>query len=158
MKKVFTILIFTCFVLVAKAQYKASEPCQWDTYPPEVQKSGFGFYKSQLVQMDDEPALEEVILFSAHNGHYPYFDLFKNYYVIIDYYTKEVKYISDIVISTERDLILEDRNQDGKFELYRKYFKDGKFSVDEYGNKLKVVWLYDSIEWKQSLKGYEKKK
>lgn len=158
MKKLFIILILTFYGLVAWAQYQISEPRQWDKYPPEVQKPGFGFHQSQLVQMDDNEALEEVILFSAHNGHYPYFDLFKNYYVIVDYYTKEVKYTSDIVISTDRDLILEDRNQDGKFELYRKYFKDGKFSVDEYGNKLKVVWIYDSIEWKQPLRAYQKKK
>jgi len=97
--------------------------------------------------MDDSPALQDVLLFSSDNGHYPYFDLFKIYYVVIDNYSKEIKYTSDIVISTERDLILEDRNKDGKFELYRKYFRDGKFSVDNEGNKLSVEWIYECIEW-----------
>jgi len=106
--------------------------------------------------MDEDGALEDVMLFSAHNGHYPYFDLFKNYYVVVDNYTKEVKYISDVVISTDRDLVLEDRNGDGKFELYRKYFQDGKFSVDEYGNKLSVTWVYDRIEWKADSKKISK--
>lgn len=123
-------------------------PRSWDRYPPEAREAGFGFHSSRTVQMDDSPALEEVILFSAHNGHYPYFDLFRNYYVIIDYYTKEIKYTSDIVISTEREIILEDRNNDGKFELYRSYFEDGKFTVDEFGNNLNTKWVHDCIEWK----------
>lgn len=149
MKRIVLLCLFlmACFAQ-AWSQYQAGTPRKWDKYPPEVQQRGFGPHASQLVQMDDDPALEEVILFSAHNGHYPYFDLFKNYYVIVDYYTKEVKYKSDIVISTERDLILEDRNNDGKYELYRTYFQDGKFTVDEFGNNLKVTWMYDCIECK----------
>ncbi|MCD7978356.1 MAG: hypothetical protein LUG51_14860 [Tannerellaceae bacterium] len=147
MKKIFFLVILLSFSLQGWCQYTVSPAKTWDRYPPEVQKPGFGPHASQLVQMDDSPALEEVILFSAHNGHYPYFDLFKNYYVIIDHYSKEVKYISDITISTERDLRLEDRNQDGKYELYRTYFQDGKFSTDEFGNKLSVTWVYDRIEW-----------
>lgn len=149
------ILIFSFLISIAPyiwGQYQTSAYRTWDKYPPEVQKRGFGLHKSQLVQMDEDSALEDVLLFSAHNGHYPYFDLFKNYYVIIDNYTKEVKYVSDVVISTDRDLVLEDRNGDGKFELYRKYFKDGQFSVVEYGNKLQVTWVYDSIEWKPDSK------
>lgn len=149
------ILVFSFLVAIApyiRGQYQASNPRAWDKCPPEVQKRGFGLHKSQLVQMDDDAALEDVLLFSAHNGHYPYFDLFKNYYVIIDNYTKEVKYVSDVVISTERDLILEDRNGDGKFELYREYFKDGQFSVDEYGNKLNAIRVYDTIEYKPDSK------
>lgn len=153
MKKSLLLLVLcTCIVPYTWGQYQVSTSRTWDKYPPEVQQKGFGLHKSQLVQMDEDNALEDVLLFSAHNGHYPYFDLFRNYYVILDYYTKEIKYISDIVISTERDLILEDRNNDGKFELYRKYFKDGKFSVDEYGNKLSVIWVYDTIEWKDNTK------
>jgi chitinase len=127
------------------AQYHTSEVRSWDRYPPEVQLRGFGVNKSQLIQMDDDPQLEEIFLFSSDNGHYPYFDLFKIYYVIMDYYTKEVKYKSDVVISTERNLILEDRNNDGKFELYRRYIKDGKFTVDKDGNNLSAKWVYDCI-------------
>jgi len=131
----------------AYSQFQVNTQRTWDKYPPEVQEPGFGLHSSQLVQMDDDQALEEVMIFSAHNGHYPYFDLFKNYYVIVDNYTKEVKYKSDIVISTRRELVLEDRNNDGKYELYRSYFKDGHFTVDEFGNNLKTTWLYDRIEW-----------
>ena len=114
-------------------------------------------HKSQLVQMDDSPSLEEVFLFSTDNGHYPYFDIFKCYYAVVDYYTKEVKFISDIISTTTRELILEDRNQDGKFELYRRYFKDDEFSVDEEGNNLKTQWVYDSIEWKDSSSKFQNK-
>ena len=147
MKKVLFIVLLAGYVAQGWAQYQTGTPRTWDKYPPEVQKRGFGLHASQLVQMDDDPALEEVMLFSTHNGHYPYFDLFRNYYVVVDYYTKEVKYTSDIIISTEREILLEDRNNDGKSELYRRYFKDGKFEVDEYGNNLSVTWIYDRIEW-----------
>ncbi len=124
-----------------------SLPRIWDQYPPEIQKSGFGLHASKLAQMDSDTALEEVLLFSAHNGHYPYFDLFKNYYVILDHYSKEVQYTSSVTISTEREIQLEDRDADGRYELYRAYFKDNVFTVDEEGNHLGVTWFYDSIEF-----------
>lgn len=158
MTKHFIALCLLLWYLVpVNAQYTVSAQKLWKQYPPEVQEKGFGVHTSKFVQMDDNPALEEVILFSSDNGHYPYFDLFKNYYVIIDNYTKEVKYKSDITISTRRDLILEDRNNDGKYELYREYFKDGKFSVDEFGNNLNTTWVYDYIEYKND-KNFKKSK
>lgn len=147
MKKIALLIALVIGALSGWCQYTTSLPQTWDDYPPSVQKPGFGVFASQLVQMDNSPALEKVILFSAHNGHYPYFDLFKNYYVIIDNYSKEVKYVSDVTISTDRDLVLEDRDNNGKFELYRKYFKDGKFTVDKEGNHLNVVWNYDKVEF-----------
>lgn len=157
------ILLIILFLFAAplqswSQQYNVSAQRTWDKYPPEAQERGFGLYASRLVQMDDDPQLEEVMLFSAHNGHYPYFDLFKNYYVIIDNYTKTIKYKSGIVISTRREIVLEDRNNDGKFELYRSYFLDGKFSVDEFGNNLKTTWVYDYIEWNESEKNIRKNK
>jgi chitinase len=127
------------------AQFQAGEPRLWEKYPPEVQQRGFGLHQSQLVQMDDDAQLEEVLLFSADNGHYPYFDIFKVYYVIIGNYTKEIKYQSEILRTTERVLLLEDRNRDGQFELYRRYFKDGEFAVDTAGNNLQVTWVYDCV-------------
>lgn len=135
-------------MIAARAQYIQTTPRTWDRYPPEVQERGFGLYASKLVQMDDDPAFEEVLLFSADKGHYPYFDIFRRYYVIVDYYTKEVKYKSEITLSTDRDLILEDRDNDGKFELYRAYFQNDAFSTDESGNNLKTTWIYDRIECK----------
>lgn len=141
-------LLIMLFSTCAIAQYSTSPVRLWDKYPSEVHQRGFGVYKSQLVQMDDDPQLEEVFLFSSDNGHYPYFDLFKIYFVVMDYYTKQVKYQSDVVISSERTLTLEDRNNDGRFELYRRYFKDGEFTVDKDGNNLSVKWAYDSISFK----------
>jgi len=150
------LFLFTGTIL-SWSQYKISTPRTWDKYPPKAQEKGFGLHASKLVQMDDDPQLEEVMLFSAHNGHYPYFDLFRNYYVIIDNYTKKMKYKSDIVISTQRNLLLEDRNNDGKYELYRSYFQNGKFSVDEFGNNLKTIWSYDCIEWNTTQKSIKEK-
>jgi chitinase len=143
----FFISIFLGCFTQAWSQYQTSESRTWDKYPPEAQERGFGVNKSQLLQMDADPALEEVFLFSADNGHYPYFDLFKVYYVIVDYYTKEIEYKSEILISSKRELVLEDRNNDGVFELYRAYFQEGKFSVDASGNNLSVGWGYDRVEW-----------
>lgn len=148
MKRILLLILLMGSFTHAWSQYQVSEARTWDKYPREAQERGFGLHTSQLVQMDEDSTLEEVMLFSAHNGHYPYFDLFRNYYVIVDYYTKKIKYKSDITVSTQRDLVLEDRNNDGKFELYRSYFKDGEFKVDEYGNNLKTQWVYDCIEFK----------
>lgn len=120
----------------------------WNNIPPQVQKRGFAFQKSVLAQMDDDPALEEVLLFGHDNGHYPTFDLFKAYYVIVDNYTKEIQYISDVEYVTDHyDLVVEDRNNDGICELYINYFKDGEFTVDEKGNNLRTTRCYDRIEW-----------
>jgi chitinase len=98
--------------------------------------------------MDDDPSLERVFLFSSDNGHYPYFDIFRLYYAIVDNYSGEVQYISDVVRSTARELMVEDRNADGRSELYRRYFANGEFSVDEKGDNLKVEWMHDTIEWR----------
>jgi hypothetical protein len=147
MKNKIHLLLLTFYSGNAWSQYHTSEARTWAKYPPEVQLKGFGLNKSLLIQMDNDPQLEEVFLFSSDNGHYPYFDLFKVYYAIVDYYTKKVECQSNIVLSTKRDLILEDRNNDGKFELYRSYFRDGEFTVDKYGNNLSTTWVYDCISF-----------
>jgi type 1 glutamine amidotransferase len=144
----FTTMFGNAILWATEEKFEVSEPRSWNLYPPEAQKRGFGLHKYELVQMDDDPALELVLLFSANNGHYPYFDLFKIYYVIVDNYNKKIKYMSDVVISTEREIVLEDRNNDGKFELYRRYIKDGEFSTDKKGNNLSAEWVYDTIEFK----------
>ncbi|WP_159726465.1 hypothetical protein [Sphingobacterium sp. 18053] len=149
---IFYVFLFLCLTNTGYAQFRVTEATNWDRYPAEVQKPGFGLHKSQRVQMDDSSELEEVLLFASDNGHYPYFDLFKCYYVIIGYYSKEVKYISEVTLSDQRELLLEDRNNDGKFELYRRYMKDGKFSVDKNGNNLKTEWRFDRIEYKNNEK------
>ena len=146
------ILIVTLFLLVTNAtygQFITSKPSDWDRFPPEIQKPGFGLFIGQRIQMDDSDELEDVLLFSADNGHYPYFDIFKCYYVILGYYSKKVKHISDVTLSDKRELLLEDRNNDGKFELYRRYMKDGQFTVDRNGNNLKTKWQFDRVEWKK---------
>lgn len=148
MKKILLIILLAVIVAPIWGQYQVSKTRTWDKFPPEVQEQGFGVHASQLIQMDNDSALEEVFLFSRDKGHYPYFDIFRVYYVIVDYYTKEVKYKSGIVLTTERELKLEDRNQDGIYELYRTYFLDGKFSVDKEGNHLQTTWAYDCIEYR----------
>jgi chitinase len=146
MKKVFLTILFSGMLLPMWGQYQVNEARTWDRFPPEAQEPGFGVYASRLVQMDNDPALEEVFLFSRDKGHYPYFDIFRVYYVIVDHYTKKVAYKSDIVLTTKRELTLEDRNQDGVYELYRSYFRDEQFSVDKEGNHLQTAWVYDCIE------------
>ena len=149
-----SILLSVAFIVFfcshVHAQFQQSEAKNWDRIPTGIQKAGFGLNKSQILQMDSTPEEEEVFLFTADNGHYPYFDLFRCYYVVVGNYSKEVKFVSDIILSNSRDLILEDRNKDGVFELYRKYIKEGKFKVDEDGNNLRAEWLYDRIEWKSN--------
>jgi len=147
MKKIIFLVFLLICALPSWCQYATSIPQTWDDFPPGVQKNGFGVFKTQLVQMDNSPALEKVFIFSANKAHYSCFDLFENYYVILDNYSKKVKYISNVTISTERNLVLEDRDNDGKFELYRKYFKGGNYTVDHEGNNLNVVWNYDKVEF-----------
>ena len=125
------LLLFVC--MGAHAQFRVTAHQEgWDRIPPQAQKDGFWFQQSVLANMDDDAAMEEVMLFGRDNGHYPTFDLFKFYYVIVDNYTKEIQYISDEIYVTDKyALTVEDRNNDGISELYIDYFKDGKFTVDE---------------------------
>lgn len=152
MKRLLFLSVFLFANVYAIAQFKVSPARSWNRFPPEVQKSGFGMTTSQVLQMDDTKEEEEVFLFTADNGHYPYFDIFKSYYVIIGYYSKEVKHISEITLSTSKELVLEDRNKDGIYELYRRYMKDGKFTVDENGDKLQANWVFDKVEWQSPKK------
>ncbi|MDB9150252.1 hypothetical protein [Parabacteroides distasonis] len=143
-------LVFTLFVCMGiHAQFSVTAHQEgWDRIPPGAQKDGFWLQQSVLVNMDDDDTLEEVMLFGKDNGHYPQFDLFKFYYVIVDDYTKEIQYISDEVYVTDKyELTVEDRNNDGISELYIHYFKDGKFVVDERGYNLQTVRCHDRIEW-----------
>ena len=111
------LLLFVC--MGAHAQFRVTAHQEgWDRIPPQAQKDGFWFQQSVLANMDDDAAMEEVMLFGRDNGHYPTFDLFKFYYVIVDNYTKEIQYISD-----------------------------GKFTVDERGYNLRTTRCYDRIEW-----------
>lgn len=149
MKKLIILLFVLGCTLHAQAQFAVTAHQEgWDKIPPKAQKQGFYFQQSVLANMDGDDALEEVILFGRDNGHYPTFDLFKAYYVIVDNYTKEIEYISDeIYVTDQYNLLVEDRNNDGISELYISYFKDGAFSVDEQGYNLRTVRCYDRIEW-----------
>ncbi len=120
----------------------------WDNIPPEAQKGGYYFQRSLLAQMDDDAAMEEVMLFGKDNGHYATFDLFKYYYAVVDNYTKEVEYISpEEYVSEAYSLVVEDRDCNGRSELYITYFKEGTFSTDERGYALRAERCYDRIEW-----------
>lgn len=159
MKKLLYLFLLSCFCTEAWAQFTVSNRQEgWDNIPPKVQKKGFAFQKSVLVQMDNEPALEEVMLFGRDLGHYPTFDLFEVYYAIVDNYTKEVKFLQENAFITDNfDLTVEDRNNDGIFELYRKYFKDNKYSTDERGYNLKVIRCCDKVEWIPANKNFKTK-
>lgn len=117
-----------------------------DDTAQEVTRPGFWMQKTVSAQMDGDPALERVMLFSRDNGHYPLFDLFKNYYAIIDEASGEVQYLSDVVLSTGRDLTVEDSDGDGLAELHTRYIEGGNFTVDERGNDFRAKWVYDVIE------------
>lgn len=112
------LLLFVC--MGAHAQFRVTAHQEgWDRIPPQAQKDGFWFQQSVLANMDDDTAMEEVMLFGRDNGHYPTFDLFKFYYVIVDNYTREIQYISDEIYVTDKyTLTVEDRNNDGISELY----------------------------------------
>lgn len=160
MKKLITLLSVLMYAFQAQAQFAVTAHQEgWDNIPPQAQKQGFYFQWSVLANMDGDEALEEVMLFGHDNGHYPEFDLFKAYYVIVDNYTKEVEYISDEEYVTDMfNLLVEDRNKDGISELYITYFKDGKFSVDERGYNLSTVRCYDRIEWNPTDKNFKSSK
>lgn len=157
MKKLFYLLSVLAYALNAQAQFTVTAHQEgWNNIPPQAQKQGFSLQQSVLANMDGDDALEEVMLFGRDNGHYPTFDLFKAYYVIVDNYTKEIQYISDeIYVTDQYNLLVEDRNNDGISELYISYFKDGKFSVDEQGYNLKAVRCYDRIEWNATNKNFK---
>lgn len=157
MKKLFYLFAVLAYTLNAQAQFTVTAHQEgWSNIPPQAQKQGFSLQQSVLANMDGDDALEEVMLFGRDNGHYPTFDLFKAYYVIVDNYTKEIQYISDeIYVTDQYNLLVEDRNNDGISELYISYFKDGKFSVDEQGYNLKTVRCYDRIEWNPTNKNFK---
>lgn len=144
--KIFIItLLFASFSLSAQIKVTAHQE-GWSNIPPEAQKRGYSFQRSVLAQIDDDPQLEEVILFGHDNGHWPEFDLFKFYVAVVGNYDKQVKYISDEFVTETYNLLVEDRNNDGRNEIYIKYIKDGSFSVDERGYYMQAQWCYDRIE------------
>ena len=159
MKKVLIPVVLGIISLAGHSQIEVTAHHEgWDNIPPEAQRRGFYFQKSVLAQMDDDPALEEVILFGHDNGHYPTFDLFKAYYAIVDNYTKEVQYVTEGEYVTDHfELVVEDRDNDGISELYVSYFKDGEFTVDERGNNLRTIRCYDRIEFVPESKTTNKK-
>lgn len=124
--------------------------------PSGIQRPGFGDPHAEvLAQMDGDTPLERVSLFSADNGHYPYFDVFRIYVAITDSATGELQYLSDVVRSTGRELVVEDRDGDGFPELYLKYFRGGEFRVDEKGENLQTEWVYRGVEWSSEAGRFE---
>ncbi len=113
-------------------------------HPAEAGRRGFWAHKMELAQMDSDEAPERVILFAADNGHYPEFDIFKQYYAVVDDATGQVQHLSDVVLSTKRDIVLEEAGAVKK--LVMEHFEDGKFEVDEKGENLKTKWARKVIE------------
>lgn len=140
-------LVLCCLGLNASAQFAVTAHQEgWEDTPPQAVREGFYLQKRLCADMDHLQGKEEVLVFGRDNGHYPTFDLFQVYYVILDRYSKEVKFMSDVYVNDTYDVLLEDRNDDGLSELYISYFKDGKFSVDQRGYNLKTQRCYDRIE------------
>lgn len=127
----------------------------WDRIPPQAQRAGFGLQLSTIAQIDDDSQLEEVFLFGHDNGHWPEFDLFKFYVAVVGVYDKQVKYLSSEFVCDKYNLIVEDRNMDGRSEIYISYIKDGSFSVDERGYNMKAVRCYDRIEFTAAENGQQ---
>ncbi len=146
-RKILLALLAALLGLPCLAQFSVTSHQEgWENYPPEAVRRGYYFQKSVLFQMDDDPQMEEVI--GRDNGHWPEFDLFKFYYVIVDAYTHEIQYTSEGEYVTDHyELIVEDRNKDGKGELYVNYIKDGTFQVDERGYHMRAVRCHDRIEF-----------
>ncbi len=148
-KEILTGVLLLCGgILATMAQIKVTAHQEgWEDIPPAAVRKGFSLQQQVLAFVDDEPGMEAVLIFGHDNGHYPTFDLFKLYYCIVDYYSKEVKYMSDVYVNDTYDMKVEDRNQDGRSEVYVSYFKGGKFTTDKRGYNLKTVRCYDRIEW-----------
>ena len=61
------LLLFVC--MGAHAQFRVTAHQEgWDRIPPQAQKDGFWFQQSVLANMDDDAAMEEVMLFGRDNG------------------------------------------------------------------------------------------
>lgn len=151
LKKFSTVFLSLLLAVCAEAQFRVTaHQVGWDNIPPEAVKEGFWFQRSIIAQMDDDPQLEEVMLFGRDNGHWPEFDLFKAYYVIVGTYSKEIKYISPVeYVTDEYNMLVEDMNKDGVSELYITYIKEGSFSVDERGYGKKAAYCHDRIEFRK---------
>ncbi len=150
-KRLSTVLFLFLLAAGAEAQFRVTaHQVGWDNIPPEAVREGFWLQKSIIAQMDDDPQLEEVMMFGRDNGHWPEFDLFKVYYVIVGTYSKEIKYISPVeYVTDEYKMLVEDRDKNGVCELYISYIKDGSFSVDERGYGKKAVYCFDRIEFRK---------
>lgn len=149
MKKPLTVLwllvLFTPFAF-SQEPFKVSHSEGWDNIPPGALKPGYYFQRSVLVQMDSDPQLEEVILFGKDNGHYPEFDLFKQYVSIVDNYTKKIEFMGEVVVTDSFNMKIEDRNCDGISEVYYEHILEDTFKVDSRGYKMSCTRCYDRIE------------
>ena len=149
MKKIFTILFLSVlFPLLSFSQvpYKVTHNEGWDSYPPEALRQGYYFQKSVLAQMDSDPQMERVILFGKDKGHYPEFDLFRQYVAIVDNYTGKIEFMGEVVTSDSFNMELDDRNCDGISEVYYEHIIDDTFSVDSRGYNMQCNRCYDRIE------------
>jgi hypothetical protein len=136
------------FFIHGWAQYQVTKTRNWqEEYPPGIQKRGFELHDTQFAQIDEEPGVERILLFTAIHEQYLFYNIYRNYYVILDDYTEKVKYISDITLTKENELMIDDRNYDGRYEIYRTYFKDKKYKIDAQGYIISYSWIHDRIQW-----------
>ena len=147
-KSLIVLFLSVMFAPLALSQgpYKVSHTEGWDNIPPGAIKRGYYFQRSVLVQMDSDPQLEEVLLIGKDNGHYPEFDLFKQYIVIVDNYTKQIEFMGEEVVIDGFNMKIEDRNCDGISEVYYEHILEDTFKVDSRGYNMQCTRCYDRIE------------
>lgn len=148
--KLFLLAAFLFSCISASAQFGVTEHREgWDEIPAAAMRGGYYFQWSELAQMDADGQYEDVLLIGKDNGHWPEFDLFKFYVVIVGHYDKKIKYMSDEMVTDKYNLLVEDRDNDGMCEVYVSYIKDGSFKVDERGYHMQAVRCFDRIELKK---------
>ena len=100
---IFRIGVYFLFSIIGII-YSIGVYANWNLYPDScVGGRGFWIEKGIKANLDSDDEEETAILLERDVGHYPYFDLFKYYYVIADQtkqkslFTSE-KFLSDIFL------------------------------------------------------------
>lgn len=85
--------------------YSIGVYANWNLYPDSCVGRGFWIKKVVKANLDSDDEEETAILLGRDVGHYPYFDLFKYYYVIADQTKQEVLFTSKKFLSDRMNLL-----------------------------------------------------
>ena len=131
---------------ISRAQLQVTSHREgWSTIPPQAQRRGFYFQRSVSAQMDSTPELEEVVLYGCDNGHWPEFDLFRQYVAVVSPSSGKVLYLGEPVVVDHFNMEILDRNSDGLSEVYYSYIKKNTFRVGDTGYSPSWVECNDCI-------------